>query len=80
MPNVTINIPDDFLQLYNQRRFTWNAYADANGLRRMPPATVATVERFIRDYMKGLIRNESYRLDDGNGATIDADELTMRAV
>lgn len=80
MAQVTIDIPDTFIALYNARRATYNAYADANGLRRMPPATKATVERFIRDYIKGLLRNESYRSDPGDGSQIEADEEAMRGV
>ena len=81
MALITIDIPDTFVQLYNQRRTTYNAYAQANGLRLMPPATKATAERFIRDLMKGYIRNESYRLDavgPDDGTIIAADDLAMQ--
>lgn len=80
MAQIIIDIPDTFVQLYQARRQTYNPYADANGLRRMPPATKATVERFIRDFMKGLIRNESYRSDPGDGSQIEADEGAMTGV
>lgn len=80
MVTINVDIPDVFVTLYNTRRTTYNVYADANGVRRMPPATRATVERFIRDYMKGLIRNESYRLDPGDNSIIEADEIVMTPV
>lgn len=83
MANVTITVPDAFIALYNQRRATWNIYATATGNRQMPPATAATLQRFMRDYMKGLIRNESARLDAAgadDGTIINADDAAVAGV
>ena len=80
MPDVTVNIPQTFLDLYNLRRASYNAYATPRGLRPMPLANRATLERFARDYMKGLILNESDRLDPGDGSISDADRAAMAGV
>lgn len=77
MPLITVDIPQSLLDLYNTRRATWNAAHAAAGQRPMPPATRATLERLVRDYMKGWIRAEGWRLDPGDGSISDADEAAI---
>lgn len=80
MAQVTITIPNTFITLYNTRRTTYNAFAIPLGIRPMPPATQTVLERFVLDYMKGIILNESDRLDPGDGSISDADRAAMAGV
>lgn len=83
MANVTITVPDAFITLYNQRRTTWNAYAVPRGLQPLPALSAAAAERFIRDYLKGLMLRESARLDAAganDGTAYDADVAAIASV
>lgn len=78
MADVTITIPDDLVALYIERAATHNADAARSGAPRWPPPTRAALERVARDYLKNLIRDESLRLDPGDGSLYDADEAATR--
>jgi hypothetical protein len=84
MANITINLPDAFIAEYRNYKATWDArtFVDC-ALRPMPPPTEATAQRFIRDLMKGYMRNEVYRRDaegPNDGSLIAAFEAAVAGV
>jgi hypothetical protein len=84
MANISISIPDAFIAEYNNYKATWDARAFANcELRPLPPPTAPTAQRFIRDLMKGYMRNEVYLRDaegPNDGSLIAAFEAAVAGV
>jgi hypothetical protein len=84
MANITINLPDAFVDEYKNMKATWDARAFTDcSLRPLPPPTVATAQRFIRDLMKGYMRNEVYLRDaegPNDGSLIAAFEAAVAGV
>lgn len=77
MATFNVTIPDALITLYNARRVTWNAATSASGARPMPAATVANLQRLVVETMKGMVFNETYRQDPGDGSLVNTDILNI---
>lgn len=84
MANVTINLPDAFVAEYNNLKATWDARTFVeSSLWPMPPANVASLQRYVRDQMKWWMRAEVYRRDaegPNDGSLIAAFEAAVAGV
>lgn len=76
MANITINVPDSFVTLWNTRRTTWNARPEG-ALRPMPPATATQARLLMVNYMKASILREALRQSD---AQYEADQAAVASV
>jgi len=80
MANIIIDIPDRLITLYQTRKTTYDAYALPLGLTGLPPVTKTVIQRWVRDYIKGLLRRESWRLDDGVNNIAEQDETLIGGI
>ena len=80
MANIIIDIPDELIDLYKTRKTTYDAYSLPLGLSPLPPVTKTMIQRWVRDYIKGLLRRESWRLDDGVNNIAEQDETSIGGI
>ena len=77
MATFTIDIPDALLLLYRTRKTTWDEYALPVGEVGLPVLTRSLLQKWVRDYIRGLIHRESWRLDAVIDGTAEADDSLM---
>jgi len=61
MADITITIPDQLINYYNQARTSWNAYAPTVGQLPLPAPTKLILQNRAKTQMKQWIIGEALR-------------------